>query len=101
MVSGDDSQSGLRVLVVEDDKSVRRILRLLLRDAGFHVSEAGTGGEALERLEAGGLSGVMLDFGLPDSHSAMSSSGFTTMESFRRGWLSLPWMQRTCNVLTS
>jgi CheY-like chemotaxis protein len=55
-----------QVLVIEDDQSVRRMLRFSLRDAGFEIAEATTGKEALERLEARVPEAVILDLGLPD-----------------------------------
>ncbi len=58
-----------RVLVVEDDLSVRRMLRMVFKAAGVDITEAGTGTEALARLGEGGVSGVVLDLGLPDSRS--------------------------------
>ncbi len=42
-----------RILIVDDDPSVRRLLRLTLPDERFDVTEAGDGGEALERLDDG------------------------------------------------
>ncbi len=42
-----------RILVVEDDSSVREIPANLLRDQGYVVAEAGNGEEAVEQLRAG------------------------------------------------
>ena len=55
-----------RVLVVEDDQSIRRMLRFSLRDAGFDISEVSTGKEALQTLEKDVPAAVVLDLGLPD-----------------------------------
>ena len=41
-----------RVLVVEDDASIRELLRLHLDLAGFTIDEAGEGRPALERARA-------------------------------------------------
>jgi two-component system KDP operon response regulator KdpE len=54
------------ILVVEDNQSVRRMLRFSLRDAGFDITEASTGGEALVSLQAEPPQAVVLDLGLPD-----------------------------------
>jgi DNA-binding response OmpR family regulator len=59
------SQRG-KVLVVEDDPAVNRILRVCLRSAGFDTSQAETGGDALRQLEATPFDAVLLDLGLPD-----------------------------------
>jgi two-component system KDP operon response regulator KdpE len=55
-----------RVLVVEDDQSIRRMLRFSLRDAGFAITEVVTGAEALQTLENDVPEVVVLDLGLPD-----------------------------------
>jgi DNA-binding response OmpR family regulator len=58
--------SSPRVLVVEDDRGVTRMLGFALREAGFQVRLAGNGGEALSALEADPVDAVVLDLGLPD-----------------------------------
>jgi DNA-binding response OmpR family regulator len=54
------------VLLVEDDPSIRRILRLTLRSGNFDVSVAETGAEALAVLKTRPVAAVILDLGLPD-----------------------------------
>ena len=70
-----------RVLVVEDDPEIRKLLRKYLDKLGFEVSEAGTGKAALGMLD-GGASGpfslVCLDLMLPES------SGYAICEHIRR-----------------
>ena len=65
------------VLLVDDDLGNRQIFGWLLREAGYHVLEAGTGGEALE-LARGGPDIVVLDVNLPDI------SGFEVCERLRQ-----------------
>jgi CheY-like chemotaxis protein len=48
------------VLIVEDDHDVRDSLRDVLEDAGFMVSAAGDGAEALKLLRGGLRPGVIL-----------------------------------------
>jgi two-component system, OmpR family, response regulator len=55
-----------RVLIVEDDESNRDVMRLVLENAGFEVSTAGTGAEAVERASAERPDTVLLDLWLPD-----------------------------------
>ena len=55
-----------RVLVVEDNQSVKRMLRFSLRDAGFDIAEVSTGAEALQTLENDVPEAIVLDLGLPD-----------------------------------
>lgn len=54
------------ILVVEDDQNVRRVLNIALSRAGFAVAEVETGAEALTLLQAGGVSGMLLDMSLRD-----------------------------------
>jgi DNA-binding response OmpR family regulator len=54
------------VLIVEDNEAVARILRFCLREAGFEVSQASTGGEALRILQELPPEAAVLDLQLPD-----------------------------------
>ncbi len=54
------------ILLVEDEPMLRDAFRLLLEDAGYAVREAGTAAEALEAVEGGAPSLILLDLGLPD-----------------------------------
>ncbi len=65
-----------RVLVVEDNAGVSRMLRLLLSSVGFEVTEAAIGKEALQELDAGPVDGVILDPSLSDALVEQSWSVF-------------------------
>ena len=54
------------VVVVEDDPNISDLLDMYLRDAGFRVLQAPTGGRGLELIEQHRPSIVLLDIGLPD-----------------------------------
>jgi two-component system, OmpR family, KDP operon response regulator KdpE len=55
----------LRVLVIDDEPPIRKLLRMGLSTQGYQILEAPTGKVALEKLsEKPGL--VILDLGLPD-----------------------------------
>ncbi|TSC87697.1 MAG: two-component system, chemotaxis family, response regulator CheY [Microgenomates group bacterium Gr01-1014_16] len=54
-----------RILVVEDDRALRDLYVLILRDAGFTVDEAPDGEAALAFLQKGGYDLVLLDIVLP------------------------------------
>jgi two-component system KDP operon response regulator KdpE len=60
------TKSGLRVLVVDDELSIQRFLRVALNGQGFVVSEVGTGQEALQALTLERPDLLILDLGLPD-----------------------------------
>ena len=57
---------GRRVLVVDDEPHIRRVLRGYLEADGFEVVEAGTGETALAQLRAAPVDLVLLDVMLPD-----------------------------------
>lgn len=54
------------VLVVEDDRKLRELVRSYLEAAGFAVLTAGSGAEALGLSRTADLDLVVLDLGLPD-----------------------------------
>lgn len=54
------------VLVVEDERDIRDVLRRYLERAGFAVLTAATGAEALHLLDTAPPDLVLLDLGLPD-----------------------------------
>jgi two-component system response regulator MtrA len=55
-----------RVLLVEDDPSIREVASIGLRAAGLDVETAGDGREALARFGAGAFDVVVLDVMLPE-----------------------------------
>jgi two-component system, OmpR family, KDP operon response regulator KdpE len=60
------SAAALPVLVVEDEPSLRRLLRTSLSARGYRVLEAGTGDGAIASLARDAPDVVLLDLGLPD-----------------------------------
>ena len=55
-----------RILLVDDEIQIRRILRLSLESAQFSVFEASTGAQAVNETATLGPDGIILDLGLPD-----------------------------------
>ena len=55
-----------RVLVVDDERQIRTVLRAYLEAEGYAVDEAATGADALNRLRTDPPDVVLLDVGLPD-----------------------------------
>jgi DNA-binding response OmpR family regulator len=62
-VTGAANQS---VLVVEDESSIASFVALYLKNAGYTVKTAATGGEALKQIGADQPSLIVLDLNLPD-----------------------------------
>ncbi len=56
---------GKRILLVEDEATVRSCLRLMLEMDGHHVTEAGDGAEALGSFTIGQFDLVITDFEMP------------------------------------
>jgi two-component system alkaline phosphatase synthesis response regulator PhoP len=67
------------VLVVEDDRELREVVRRYLERAGHAVQTTGSGAEALGALDGGGIELVVLDLGLPDV------DGFEVLAAARDG----------------
>jgi two-component system, OmpR family, KDP operon response regulator KdpE len=72
-----------RVLVVEDEKQIRKILRSALEEEGFVVGEAETLSQGLIEAGASKPDLIILDLGLPDG------DGITLIEEVRT-WSDVP-----------
>jgi two-component system KDP operon response regulator KdpE len=55
-----------KVLVVDDEPAIRRLLKTSLRPQGYDVAEAETGAQALAGVRDGEPDLLILDLGLPD-----------------------------------
>jgi two-component system KDP operon response regulator KdpE len=55
-----------RILVVDDERAIRRYLRAALGAQGYEVIEATTGEEGISSIVAGHPDLIILDLGLPD-----------------------------------
>jgi two-component system KDP operon response regulator KdpE len=60
------SENSLRVLIVDDERAIRRFLRASLSAHGYAVFEASTGQEALSAMLGDRPDLIILDLGLPD-----------------------------------
>jgi len=54
-----------RVLIVDDDPQIRRVMRTTLEAKGYDVDEAGSGEQALDLANAEKFELILLDFNLP------------------------------------
>ena len=68
----------MRILVVEDDASLRRYVRGALEDSGFNIDEAACLDDAIGHVEGVPYDAVVLDLGLPDG------DGLSLIETIRR-----------------
>jgi two-component system, OmpR family, KDP operon response regulator KdpE len=73
-----------RVLVVDDEPPIRRLLRASFGAQGYHVAEAEDGAAALTALKAEAADLVVLDLGLP------GMDGFAVIEALRAQGFAVP-----------
>lgn len=66
-----------RLLLIEDDPSIRRLVTLALEDAGFEIAAAENGAAGLASFGESTPDIVVLDLSLPDMH------GFEVCEQIR------------------
>lgn len=76
--------SGPKLLIVEDDGDIRDILRARLTAAGFDISAARHGKEAMRELDARTFEGMILDLNMPEL------DGFGVLRRVRAKGLLLP-----------
>ena len=69
-MKNDARKSGPAVLVIDDESSIRRMLRYALEGAGYRVVEAVTGEAGLAEAATHAPDAVILDLGLPDGDGA-------------------------------
>jgi len=55
-----------RILVVDDEAEIRKLLRQFLEHAGYEVVEAANGRQAVEEVDAGGVGLVVTDLVMPE-----------------------------------
>jgi len=84
------------VLVVEDDATMRDMLRRMLEQEGWAVAEAEHGRTALERMAANRPDLILLDLMMPEM------DGFAFLEALRQhdAWRSIPVVVLTAKDLT-
>ncbi|MCK5402599.1 response regulator [Candidatus Bathyarchaeota archaeon] len=56
----------IRILVVDDDESIRTVLKAILEDEGYIVDLAETGNEAIDKSNLIFYNMALIDFRLPD-----------------------------------
>ncbi|MFI5381934.1 MAG: response regulator, partial [Tepidisphaerales bacterium] len=67
-----------RILVADDEAGVRGLLRAVLEDSGYEVTEAADGKEALKQALAGRVDLVITDLVMPEQE------GIETIQALRR-----------------
>lgn len=73
-----------KLLIVEDDETLQKVLQEFLQTEGFVTDTASSGSQALAKIEKGPPSLVLLDLGLPDIQ------GETVLAEIRKSHPELP-----------
>jgi DNA-binding response OmpR family regulator len=73
-----------KILVVDDEKNIRRLFADELQEDGYEVDTAGSGCEALEKIEAAAPDLLILDIRMDDM------TGIEVLEEVRKKHKSLP-----------
>jgi two-component system nitrogen regulation response regulator NtrX len=73
-----------RVLIIDDDPGVRKVLRRILGGAGYEVEEAGDAFKALDALDANAPDAALLDIKMP------GMDGLGLMDNLRQRGLEIP-----------
>lgn len=60
------TDKGLRILVIDDEPQIRKLLRVSLSAHGYEINEAATGEEGINRLAIFKPDLAIVDLGLPD-----------------------------------
>jgi len=84
----------MRVLVVEDDRGMAKLVRLLLNEDGYAVDLTASGEEGLSLARVNPYDALILDLGLPDR------AGLTVVRSLRRAGSTLPILILTARAGT-
>src|SRR5436190_8786639 len=79
-MTGDGAGS---ILVVEDDPTLRELLRWLLEDEGYTVDMAAEGREALRLLAARRYAAALLDWNLADMDGGAVADGLRALHGDR------------------
>ncbi len=55
-----------RILIVDDDENIRKVLGTILEDEGYRVDQAGTAKDAIEKSQSQFFNLALIDVRLPD-----------------------------------
>jgi CheY-like chemotaxis protein len=73
-----------RILLLDDDPGVRRMLRRVLEDDDYTVTCASSGKEAIQKAASEEIALVLLDLNLPDEN------GWQVLERLNSGYPAIP-----------
>lgn len=85
----------MKILVIEDDEGIGKLIRAILLAEGYEVEHVATGVEGTARAVATEYDGIVLDLGLGDRH------GLTVLQDFRASGVSAPVLILTADASES
>ena len=84
-----------KILVVDDEPQIRRVLKTTLSAQGYEVFDARTGKDALESVRAGRFDLILLDVRLPDAN------GWELAREIKRLHPKLPVIAQTAYAMST
>jgi DNA-binding NtrC family response regulator len=60
------SEKQVRILVIDDDENIRKVVYTILKDKGYNVDTAGSGNEAISKTKNEHYDLMLVDIKLPD-----------------------------------
>ncbi|GHU38455.1 DNA-binding response regulator [Clostridia bacterium] len=81
-----------KILVVDDDTNIRRLVCRILTDAGFEVCEASDGSDALEKFDDNKISACVVDIMMPNM------DGFAFCRNIREYYQDIPLLMLTAKT---
>ena len=74
------------ILIIDDEKSIRFVLKEILEDENYEVEEAADGSEALQKLQSGAYDAVLCDIKMP------KMDGITLLEKAIEAGIDTPFI---------
>ncbi|GHV27949.1 DNA-binding response regulator [Clostridia bacterium] len=81
-----------KILVVDDDVNIRKLVCRILTDAGFEVGEASDGSDALEKFDDNKISACVVDIMMPNM------DGFEFCRNIREYYQDIPLLMLTAKT---
>ena len=81
-----------RIMIVDDDESVRSLLRMTLAEDEYEIDEATDGEDALRLLERAVPDLVLLDWKMPERHGSL------VLDELKRRYPQLPVIVLTAEI---
>lgn len=85
----------LKVLLVEDDNTLRKLVARALKDRGYEINEAKSGNEAIDHFKSQGIDLIISDVNMPDG------DGLWLLKTIRNSGSTVPFIFLTGSAAVS